>query len=186
MHLKDAEALGQTRQRYLNLSVEASGAQKRLVQCVQTVGRGHDHHAVALAKAAHLGQKGVKGLLTLVAAVVTLFADGVDLIKEYDRASGLARRLEQCAHTACAHAHVHLHKVRTVDREKRYACLARQGPRHERLACAGCTIEHHAMRHPRSETAVGFGRTNKMQHVTQAFHGLVVGGHIRKSGAGRR
>ena len=135
--------------------------------------------------AAHLGEQGVEGLLPLVAAVVALFADGVDLVKENDRASGLARRLKQRAHAAGAHAHVHLHKVRAVDRKKRHPRLARQGAGHERLARAGRSVEHHAARHPRPEAAVRFGRTNKMQHVAQAFHGLVIGGHVRKTGAGR-
>ena len=55
VHLKDAQPLGQPRQRRLDLPVEAPGAQQRFVQGVQTVGRSHDHHAVAFAKAAHLG-----------------------------------------------------------------------------------------------------------------------------------
>ena len=110
--------------------------------------------------------------------IVTLFADGVDLIKEYDRASGLARRLKQRTHTAGAHAYIHFYKIRTVYGKKWNACFSCQCAGHKRFACAGRTVKQHAARYARAKTIVGFRRTDKMQHVAQTFHGFIIGRHV--------
>ena len=100
-------------------AVEAARAQQRGVERFRPVGRGQDHNALGPVKTVHFGQKLVERLLALVVAAkaraIALFADGIDLVNEYDAGRLLARLLEQVAHLGRAHADKHLHKLRAGD-----------------------------------------------------------------------
>ena len=174
----------QGRQRHLDLPVEAACPQQGFIQRIGPVGGRQHHNAVAFPEAAHFRQKGVEGLFPLVAAVVPLFAHRVDLIKEDHRFPGLAGLLKQRTHPAGAHAHVHFHKIRAVDREERNARFTGQRPSQQRLARARRAIKQHAPRNPCPETAVLLRRLNEADQIAQTFQRFFVGGHIGKAHIG--
>ena len=68
----------------IDLTVKAAGPQKGRVQNVLTVGSGHDHHALVVAKAVHLHQELIEGLLPFVVATAQARAPlpthGVNLV----------------------------------------------------------------------------------------------------------
>ena len=138
MHLEHRLALVQVGQIDMDLTVEASGTQQRLVQDVSTVRGGHDDDTAVGAKAVHLRQQLVQGALALVVAahhgvVGTCTTHSVDLIDEDDARRFLLGLAEQVTHTAGTHAHEHLHEVGTRHREERHVGLTRYGFRQQRL-----------------------------------------------------
>ena len=100
----------------IDLTVEASGTQQRIVEDVRAVGRRHYDNALVVAEAVHLDKKLVQGLLALIVSAAeagaALTADSVDLINEYDRWGDLFGLIEQVADAARADADIKLDKVR--------------------------------------------------------------------------
>ena len=95
-------------------AVEPTGTQQGLVQDLRAVGGGQKDDALGGVEAVHLRQELVQGLLALVVAahaIVTGFADGVDLVDEDDAGGDFVGLLEEVPDTGRAHAHEHLHKV---------------------------------------------------------------------------
>src|SRR5208283_6120088 len=108
-----------------DLAIKAAGAQKRRIEHLRTVGGSHDNHwgAGVGFEAVNLRQQLVEGLLTLVIAAHAHHAspaltDGINLINENDRRSGLARLLEKVAHACGAHANEHLDKFGATSLEE--------------------------------------------------------------------
>ena len=174
----------QGRQRHLDLPVETACPQQGFIQRIGPVGSRQHHNAVAFPEAAHFRQKGVEGLLPLIAAIIPFFAHRVDLVKEDHRFSGFAGLLKQRPHPAGAHAHVHFHKIRAVDREERNARLSGQRPGQQRFSRAGRAVQQHAPGNPCAETAVFFRRRKKADQIAQTFQRFFVGGHIGKAHIG--
>ena len=100
----------------IDLTVEASGTQQRIVEDVRAVGRRHYDNALVVAEAVHLDKKLVQGLLALIVSAAeagaALTADSVDLINEYDRWGDLFGLIEQVADAARADTDIKLDKVR--------------------------------------------------------------------------
>src|SRR5690606_21998995 len=96
--------------------VEATGAQKRLIENFRPVGGGEDDQPHRAVEAVHLGEQLVERLLTLVvaadgAADAARAAQRIELVDEDDGRRLPAGLLEQVAHTGRTHADEHLDKL---------------------------------------------------------------------------
>src|SRR5882757_2147434 len=102
MHLEDSETSGRRRALDDDPAIEPTRAQERWVEHVGAVRRRENDREIAAGEAVHLRQKLVQGLLALVVAATEARSshttDGVDLVDEDDRRSGLLRLVEQLAH----------------------------------------------------------------------------------------
>ena len=92
--------------------------------------------------------------------------------------------LEQVTDTACAHAHEHLHKVRTGNGEEWDVSLARHSLGQQRLAGAGRTHQQRTLWQFRADGGVLLGIVEEINDLLQGFFGLVLTGHVLESNAG--
>ena len=100
-----------------HLTVEATGAQQRLVEDFGAVGGGEDDQPDRAVEAVHLREQLVEGLLALVvaadgAADAARAAQRIELVDEDDGRRLPAGLLEQVAHARCTHADEHLDELR--------------------------------------------------------------------------
>ena len=150
MEAQDLLAALERRQLDHHLPVEAAGPEERRVQRVGAVRRGDDDDALVGVEAVHLDQHGVQRLLVRVVAADraragALLADGVYLVDEDYARCALFRLAEDVAHAARADADEHLLEVAAAHREEGHPGLAGDGPRQQRLACAGRAYEEYAL-----------------------------------------
>ena len=162
--------------------VETAGPQQRRIQHVGPVGGGHQDHAFVRFEAVHLHQQLVQGLLALVVpaaqARAAMPAHGVDFIDEDDAGRVLLALLEQVAHAAGAHAHEHLHEIRTGDGEERHAGFARDGARQQRLAGARRADQQHALGNAAAQLLEFLRLAQELDDLLQFFLGLFHAGHV--------
>ena len=149
VHHEYRTALIEVRQVNAYLAVETSCAQQRRVEHVNTVGSSQYYHTAVCAETIHLGEQGVKSVLTLVVAshcriLRACSSHSVNLIDEDDARCFLFSLAEEVAHTAGTHTHEHLNEVRARHREERHSrlacnslgkqCLSRSRRSHEQCA----------------------------------------------------
>ncbi len=89
MNLEDGFPAQEVGQFHGYAAVKAAGTEQSLVQRFWTVGGRQNHHTLAGIEAIHFSKKLIERLLPLIVAphpqsIVTLLANGVDLIDEYD------------------------------------------------------------------------------------------------------
>ena len=97
MHLQGGQTAGQVGPVHDDAPVKPARAEQRLIQHFRTVGGAQDDDALGGVEAVQLSQQLVQGLFPFVVAahaVVTAFADGVDLVDEDDAGSHFGRFLE--------------------------------------------------------------------------------------------
>ena len=114
------------------LSVKASGAEQRLVEYIYAIGGGQDDNTAIRAESVHLRQQLVERALAFVVtahggSLGTCPSHGVYLINEDDAGRLLLGLAEEIAYARRAHAHKHLYKVGTGQREERHIGFARNG-----------------------------------------------------------
>ena len=169
-------------------AVEPAGPQKGLIQHLGPVGGGQKDDALGGVKAVHFGKKLVQGLLPLIIAAeapgVTGFADGVDLIDEYDTGGYLGGLLKEVADTGCAHAHEHLHKVGAGDGEEGDIGFAGHGLGQQRFAGARRAYQQSTLGELGTDVGIFLGIVQEVDDLRQGFLGLVLTGHIGKGDAG--
>ena len=155
MHAENFFAPAHIRQSHHHAAVEASRPQQRRIQHVGPVGRRHQDHAIVGLKAIHLDQQLIQRLLALVVpaaqACAAVASNRVDFVDEDDAGRILLALLKQIAHAACAHAHKHLHEVRTGDGEERNIGLAGHSARQQRLARSRRPDQQHALGNPSAQ-----------------------------------
>ena len=138
----------------IDLTVEAAGAQQRVIEDIRAVCCRHDDNALVVAEAVHLDKQLVEGLLALVVSAAeagaALTADSVDLVDEYDGRSDLLCLVEQIAHARCADADIQLDKVRAGNGQKLHARLACDGLCQQGLTCSRRAYEQNAFGYPRA------------------------------------
>ena len=112
-------------------TVEASGAQKRRVEHIRPVGRGHDDDLLVGLEAVHLDEYLVERLFALVVAAADARAahapDRVYFVHENDGRCGFLRSLKKIAYARVSYADEHLDEFRAGDGEERHARLSRDG-----------------------------------------------------------
>ena len=169
-------------------AVEPAGPQKGLIQHLGPVGGGQKDDALGGVKAVHFGKKLVQGLLPLIIAAeapgVTGFADGVDLIDEYDTGGYLGGLLKEVADTGRAHAHEHLHKVGAGDGEEGHIGFAGHGLGQQRFAGARRAYQQSTLGELGTDVGIFLGIVQEVDDLRQGFLGLVLTGHIGKGDAG--
>ncbi len=117
-------------------------------------------------------------------AGAALAADGVDLIDEDDARAVLLGLFEQVTNTGCADTDEHLDEVRTGDGEERHPRLTGDGPREQRLTCAGRTVEQHALGDLGAERLVAGRVLQEVLDLVQFLDGLVGAGDVGEGGLG--
>ena len=146
----------------INLTVEATGAHKRLVEYIGAVGSSEQDDATVGAEAVHLGEELVEGILALVVGAevgiaTTSTAYGVDLVDEYDAGGFLLGLTEEVADTRGTDADKHLDEVATRHGEEGYVCLAGDSLGKEGLAGTGRTYEESALGYLATQLCVSGG-----------------------------
>ena len=142
MYLEYLQTLFELGQIHMDLAVKAAGTHQRAVEHIGTVGGSQHYHAGVAAKAVHLGEQLVEGVLPLVVAresdvLAARTAHSIYLVNEHDARGFLLGLTEQVAHAGRAHAHEHLHEVGTRDGEERDVGLACHSLCQQGLAGAG-------------------------------------------------
>ena len=116
VHLQDVQPSLLVGPVHQHLTVEATGAQQRLVEDFGAVGGGEDDQPDRAVEAIHFGEQLVQRLLALVvaadgAADAARAAQRIELVDEDDRWRLRTRLFEQVAHTGRTHADEHLDKL---------------------------------------------------------------------------
>ena len=169
-------------QAHIHLPVETAGTEQGVIQNVGTVGGRHDDDALVAAEAVHLHKQLVQGLLALVMsaaqAAASLAAHGVDLVDEDDGGSHLLGLVKQVADTACAHAHIQLHKVGAGDGQKLNVCLACHSLCQQGLAGARRANQQHALGDAGAHGGIGFRVLQKVHDLRQLFLLFLAAGNV--------
>ncbi len=167
MDLEDGLPAGQVRQLHRDAAVKAPRPEEGFVQGVRPVGGRQDDNSLFAVEAVHLGQQLVEGLLPLVvaadAAVVPLFADGVDLVDEHDAGGFFLGLFKQVPDFGCAHTHKHLHKFRAGDGKEGNLGFPSHRLGQQGLAGAGRAYQQGPFRHGGADGGV-FGRVVEEVH----------------------
>src|SRR5208282_2856431 len=152
MNFQDLHSADKIRIADGDLAVKASRALKCRVEHFRTVGGSHDDYRSARIglEAVDLRQQLVQGLFALVIASQAHYAspaltNGINLVNENDRGSGLTRLLEQVAHTCGAHANEHLDELGATGLEERDPGLASRSFGQESLSCAWRADEQYSL-----------------------------------------
>ena len=184
MHLQDLLASLDIRQTHIDLTVKAAGTQQCLIQNVGTVGGGHDDDAVVGFKAVHLHQQLVQGLLALIVTAAqtcaALTTHGIDLINKDDAGHGLFGLIEQVTHAGCAHADIHLHKVRAGDGVEGHPGLACTGTRQQGLAGTRRAHQQHAVGDAGTQRIELIRALEELHNFLEFLFFLVLTGHVGK------
>ena len=163
-------------------AVETARPQQRRIEHVRAVGGRHQDHAFVRFKAVHLHQQLVEGLLALVVPAAqtgaAMAADGVDFVDEDDAGRVLLALLEQVAHAARAHAHEHLHEVRTGDGEERHVGFAGDRAGQQGLAGSRRSDQQHALRNAAAQLLELLRLAQELDDLLQFFLGLFHAGHV--------
>ena len=187
MDFQDLLAALDVRQAHIDLAVKAAGAQQRLIQNIGTVGGRHNDDAIVGFKAIHLHQQLVQSLLAFIVsaaqACAALAAHGIDLIDKDDAWHGLFSLIEQIAHTGCAHADIHLHKVGTGDGVEGHPGLTGAGTGQQGLAGARRAYQQHAMGDAGAQGIELFRAFEELHNFLKFLFFLVLTGHIGKGGS---
>jgi hypothetical protein len=181
--LQDRAAAGDVRQADVDLAVEATRPQHRLVEDVDAVGRGDDHDLVGRREAVELDQQLVQRLLAFLVAVgaATRTTDRIELVDEDHAPAKLAGAGEQLAHAARTDADELLDELGAGSVVERDAGLGRYRAGEHRLAGAGRSGEQHAARDVRAEQAETLGRLEELDHLGQLELRLVAAGDVRQA-----
>ena len=184
VHLQDLFAALDVRQTHIDLTVKAAGTQQRLIQNVGTVGGGHDDDTIVGFKAVHLHQQLVQGLFAFIVTAAqtcaALTTHGIDLIDKDDAGHGLFGLIEQVTHTGCAHADVHLHKVRAGDGVEGHTGLACTGTRQQGLTGTRRAHQQHTVGDAGTQRIELIRALEELHNFLELLLFLVLTGHIGK------
>ena len=173
-----------------NPAVKPSRSEQRLVQRLRTVGRRKDDDALLAVESVHLAQQLIQRLLALVvsadARAVALFADGINLVNEYDTRCLLIRLFKQIAYLSRAHANEHLDELRAGDREERDIALARDRFGQQCFAGARRSDQQRALGQRCADVRIFLRIVQKIDDLGQRLLCLILSGDIRKRDAGLR
>ncbi len=182
MHPQDLFAAAHVRTRNHHAAVEAARAQQRRIEHVRAVGGCDQDDAFVRFEAVHLDQQLVQGLLALVVSAAqagaAMAADRVDFVDEDDARRVLLALLEQVADAARAHAHEHLHEVRTRDAEERNVGFAGHRPRQQRLAGSRRPNQQHAFGNASAQLLELLRLAQELDDLLQLFLGFIHAGDV--------
>ena len=161
------------------------GRKERRVKDLGPVGGRHDDHAGARLEPVHVRQQLVERLLALVVGPEPTGAppapDGIDLVDEDDGRGTLAGIGEKVPYPRRAHADEHLDEARAGQGEKRHACFAGDGPRHERLAGTWRADHEHALGADRTRSGIALGVLEEVHDLHDLGLGALVASDVGKA-----
>ena len=184
MHAQNRFAATYVGKAHHHAAIKTAGTEQGRIEHIGPVCGGHQDHAFVGFKTVHFDEQLVEGLLALVVpaaqARAAMAADGVDFVDEDDAGSVLLALFEQIAHAAGAHAHEHLHEVRTGDGKERHAGLAGDGPRQQGLARARRSDQEHAFRNASAQLLELLRLAQKLDDFLQLLLGFLHARHVLK------
>ena len=186
--LEDILASLEIRQFDRNTTVKPARSGQRRVEGFRTVGRCQDNDAVVALETVHLGQQLVQGLLAFIVAgklSVTLLADGIDLVDEYNARRLFLRLFEEVTHLGCAHTDEHLDEFRAGHGEERNVRFARNGFGQQGFTGTRRAHEQNALWHRRTDLLVAVRIMQILHDLGEVFLGLVLARNIREFDAVR-
>ena len=177
MHTENFETLTAIGERYVDVTVEATRTQQCCVEHVGSVGSAEDHDARRRSESVELGKQLVQCLFAFVVAAAharaTLSPHRIDLVDEDDARCRTPRIGEQVTYPGGADADVHLHEVRTGDREERDVGFACDSSGQERFAGARRADQQHTFREPCADRPVAFRVPEHVDDFTElCLHAL--------------
>ena len=189
MNLQDGDSPLEIRQFNRNAPVKASRAKQRGIERFGTVGRRQNNDALSAVETVHFGEQLVQCLLTFVVAadagaVVTLFADGINLVDEYDAGGFFIGLLKQVAHLGRTHAHKQFHKFRSGNGKEGYFGFACHSLRQQGLACAGRAHQQSAFGKPGADGRILVRMLQEVHDFLQSILGFLLAGYILEGDAG--
>jgi hypothetical protein len=172
-----------------NLAIEASGAQKRRVQDLGSVGGGEDDNALGRVEAVHLDEKLIQGAFALVMTTgasrhAARFAERIELVDEDDARRQFLRLREQVADPCRTHADEQLDELRAADREERHAGLAGDGLGQQGFAGPWRADEEHTARQLASEQSEPLGLPQEANDLREFLLRFFLAGGVREGDAG--
>ena len=186
MHLQDLFTSLQVRKFHGHPSVKPAGTEQSRIQRFRTVGGRQNDNARISFKSIHFRQQLVQGLFAFVVSAVlavTLLADGVDLIDEYDTGSLLLCLPEQVTHLGCAHADEHFHEFRTGDGEERHIRLTGNRLRQHGFTGSGRAHKQDALGHGGADFLILLRIMQIIDDLGQVFLRLILTRHIAETDA---
>ena len=183
MNLEDRHTVVEVGQLHIDLTVEASGAQKGLVEYVGAVCGGENDDAAVGAESVHLGQKLIEGVLAFVVAAHVRVAaagtaNGIDLVDEDYAGRFLFGLTEQVAHTRGADTYEHLYEVRTRHREERNVGFSGYGLCQQGLTSSRRAYEQRSFRNFAAEVGISFRILEELYNLFDFGLCLRQSGHI--------
>ena len=129
MHLKNLLSLCKVWEVHMYLTIETSCTQQCLIEHIDTVCCCHNDDTRVSAKAIHLCQQGIQGILSFIIATIARIlasctTNSIDFIDKDDTWCLCLCLSKSIANTRSANTNEHLDKVRTRHREEWYACLS--------------------------------------------------------------
>ena len=112
----------------------------------------------------------------------TLAADRIDLIDEDDGRSVLLGFVEQVTHAGCAETDEHLHEVGARHGVERYAGLACDGSRQQRLTGARRAVQQHATWNAGTQGLVTGRILEEVLDLLDFLHGGILACHVGELG----
>ena len=187
MHLQGVQTALEVGTVHNDPPVKPTGTEQGLVQDLRPVGGRQTHNALGGLKAVDLAEQLVQGLLLLgVAAepVIPGAADRVDFVNKDNTGSHLCRLLEQVPHPAGAHAHKHLHEIRTGDGEEGHIRLTGHRLGKQGLAGTGRAHQQRTLGKLGTDGGILLGVVEKINDLLQRLLCLVLARHILEGDAG--
>ena len=181
--LEDLLALVQIRQVDVDLTVETSGAQERLVQDVGAVGGSqHDDIGIGL-EPVHLGEELVEGIFPLVVragyrVLATGTPDGVNLVDKDNGGRLFLGLLEQVAHAGSPHPDEHFDEVRTRKGEERHARFSGDRLGQKGLTRSGRAYQQGSFGDFSTQAGVLGGFAQEIDDLLQLFLGPFQSGYV--------
>ena len=109
--------------------------------------------------------------------------DRVNLINEHDGGRRALGRFKQVPDAGRAHAHEHLHELRTRNVKKRHAGLSGHRARQERFSRPGSSHQQNSLRNPGAYLQKLFRAFQKIHNLHKLFLGLLGSRHVAESKA---
>ena len=184
VHVEYLRPLLDVGQSDLYLPVETPRTHERLVENVGPVRGGKNDDARIGTETVHLRQELVQGLLPLIVAAdltVTFFADGIDLVDEYDAGSLLLGLLEKVTDLGSTHAHEHLHEFGAGHGEEGHVGFTGHGLGQHSLAGTRRANQQDALGHGSTDLLILTGVMEIIDDLRQILLGLVLTGHVVKA-----
>ena len=184
MHFQDSLASFDVRAIQDDATVETAGSQQRWIEHIGAVGGGDDDNIGIRAKAIHLDQDLIQGLLALIVRSAQpgtpVAPHGVDLVDKDDARRIPLGLVEEIPYAGCTHTHKHLHEFGSRDGEEGDARLARYRLGQQGFARSWWAHQHYTFGDARPQGNEFLWLPEKLDHFDQLLLGFLNASHVVK------